>query len=57
MAKAYWITCYRRSTTRTRSPLTLSSPALPSRPRAQVPVRAPAKTYEAGMNQRTVVTE
>lgn len=59
MAKAYWITCYRSIS----NPEALAAYAKLAGPAIQAAggrflVRgSPAKTYEAGMNQRTVVTE
>jgi len=59
MAKAYWITCYRSI----KNPDALAAYAKLAGPSIQAAggkflVRgSPAKTYEAGMNQRTVVTE
>src|SRR5437868_6346036 len=60
MAKAYWVVCYRSI----KSPEKLAAYAKLAGPAVQAAggrflVRAPtpAKTYEAGLNQRTVVTE
>ena len=60
MAKAYWITCYRSI----KNPDALAAYAKLAAPAIQAAggrflVRAPtpAKTYEAGIAQRTVVTE
>jgi uncharacterized protein (DUF1330 family) len=59
MAKAYWITCYRAI----NDPGALAAYAKLAGPAIQAAggrflVRGtPAKTYEAGLNQRTVVTE
>src|SRR5436190_16585994 len=59
MAKAYWITCYRSIS----DPDALAAYAKLAGPAIQAAggkflVRGtPAKTYELGMNQRTVVTE
>jgi uncharacterized protein (DUF1330 family) len=59
MAKAYWITCYRSIS----NPEALAAYAKLAGPAIQTAggrflVRGnPAKTYEAGLNQRTVVTE
>src|SRR3954463_1020017 len=59
MAKAYWITCYRSIS----DPDALAAYAKLAGPAIQAAggkflVRgSPAKTYEAGLNQRTVVTE
>jgi uncharacterized protein (DUF1330 family) len=59
MAKAYWITCYRSIS----NPDALAAYAKLAGPAIQAAggkflVRGnPSKTYEAGVNQRTVVTE
>ena len=59
MAKAYWITCYRSIS----NPDALASYAKLAGPAIQAAggkflVRGnPSKTYEAGVSQRTVVTE
>ncbi len=60
MAKAYWITCYRTI----KNPDALAAYAKLAAPAIQaaggrflVRAPAPAKTYEAGIAQRTVVTE
>ena len=60
MAKAYWITCYRSI----KNPEALAAYAKLAAPAIQaaggrflVRSATPAKIYEAGMNQRTVVTE
>jgi uncharacterized protein (DUF1330 family) len=59
MAKAYWITCYRSIS----NPEALAAYAKLAAPAIQAGggrflVRGtPAKTYEAGLNQRTVVVE
>jgi uncharacterized protein (DUF1330 family) len=59
MAKAYWITCYRSI----KNPEALAAYAKLAGPSIQAAggrflVRGtPAKTFEAGLNQRTVVTE
>jgi uncharacterized protein (DUF1330 family) len=60
MAKAYWITTYRSI----KNPEALAAYAKLAAPAIQAGggrflVRAPtpAKTYEAGLNQRTVITE
>ena len=60
MAKAYWITLYRSI----KNPDALAAYAKIAAPAIQaaggrflVRAPAPAKTYEAGINQRTVVTE
>ena len=59
MAKAYWITCYRSIS----NPEALAAYAKIAGPAIQAAggrflVRGtPAKTYEAGQNERTVITE
>ena len=59
MAKAYWITCYRSIS----DPEALAAYAKLAGPAIQAAggrflVRGnPAKTFEAGLNQRTVITE
>ena len=59
MAKAYWITCYRSIS----DPEALAAKAKLAGPAIQAAggrflVRGnPAKTYESGLNQRTVITE
>lgn len=59
MAKAYWVVCYHSI----RNPEALAAYAKLAGPVIQASggrflVRGtPAKTYEAGLNQRTVVTE
>ena len=59
MAKAYWVVCYHSI----KNPDALAAYARIAAPAIQAAggrflVRGtPAKTYEAGMNQRTVVTE
>ena len=59
MAKAYWVVCYHAI----KNPDALAAYAKIAGPAIQaaggrILVRGtPAKTYEAGMNQRTVVTE
>jgi uncharacterized protein (DUF1330 family) len=59
MAKAYWITCYRSIS----NPEALAAYAKLAGPAIQAAggrflVRgSPAKTYEAGLSQRTVITE
>ena len=60
MAKAYWVVCYRSI----KNPEALAAYAKLAAPAIQaaggrflVRSPAPAKTYESGLNQRTVVTE
>ena len=59
MAKAYWITCY-RSISNPDALATyakLAGPAIQQAGGRFLVRGSPAKTYEAGQNQRTVVTE
>ena len=60
MAKAYWVVCYRSI----RNPDALAAYAKLAAPAIQaaggrflVRTATPAKTYEGGLNQRTIVTE
>jgi uncharacterized protein (DUF1330 family) len=60
MPKAYWVVCYKAI----RNPEKLAAYAKIAGPAIQaaggkflVRSPSPAKTYEAGLNQRTVVTE
>ena len=60
MAKAYWVVCYRSI----RNPDALAAYAKIAAPAIQaaggrflVRTATPAKIYEGGLNQRTVVTE
>jgi uncharacterized protein (DUF1330 family) len=59
MAKAYWITCYRSITDQEAfaNYAKLAGPAIQAAGGRFVVRGNPAKTYEAGLNQRTVVTE
>jgi uncharacterized protein (DUF1330 family) len=60
MAKAYWVVCYRsiKSPEKLAAYAKIAGPAvLSAGGRFLVRAPAPAKTYEAGLNQRTVVTE
>jgi uncharacterized protein (DUF1330 family) len=59
MPKAYWITCYRSITDQEAfaAYAKLAGPAIQAAGGRFVVRGNPAKTYEAGMNQRTVVTE
>ena len=59
MAKAYWITCYRsiKNPDALAAYAKLAGPAIQAQGGRFVVRGAPAKTYEAGINQRTVVTE
>jgi uncharacterized protein (DUF1330 family) len=59
MAKAYWITCYRSITNQEAfaAYAKLAGPAVQQAGGRFLVRGTPAKTYEAGLNQRTVVTE
>lgn len=59
MAKAYWITCYRSISNpeALAAYAKLAGPAIQQAGGRFVVRGSPAKTYEAGLNQRTVVTE
>jgi uncharacterized protein (DUF1330 family) len=59
MAKAYWITCYRSISNQEAlaAYAKLAGPAIQAAGGKFLVRGNPAKTYEAGMNQRTVVTE
>jgi uncharacterized protein (DUF1330 family) len=59
MAKAYWITCYRsiKNPDALAAYAKLAGPAIQAQGGRFVVRGSPARTYEAGINQRTVVTE
>jgi uncharacterized protein (DUF1330 family) len=59
MAKAYWITCYRSISDQEAfaAYAKLAGPAIQAAGGRFVVRGNPAKTYEAGLSQRTVVTE
>jgi uncharacterized protein (DUF1330 family) len=59
MAKAYWITCYRSITDQDAfaAYAKLAGPAIHAAGGRFLARGNPAKTYEAGLSQRTVVTE
>jgi uncharacterized protein (DUF1330 family) len=59
MAKAYWITCYRSISNpdAMAAYAKLAGPAIQQAGGRFLVRGSPAKTYEAGQNQRTVVTE
>jgi uncharacterized protein (DUF1330 family) len=59
MAKAYWITCYRSISNpdALAAYAKLAGPAIQQAGGRFLVRGSPAKTYEAGQNQRTVVTE
>jgi uncharacterized protein (DUF1330 family) len=59
MAKAYWITCYRSITDQDAlaAYAKLAGPAIQAAGGRFLVRGNPAKTFESGLNQRTVVTE
>ena len=59
MAKAYWIVCYRsiRKPEALAAYAKLAGPAIQGAGGRFLVRGTPAKTYEAGLNQRTVMTE
>ena len=59
MAKAYWITCYRsiKNPDALAAYAKLAGPAIQKAGGRLLARGTPAKTFEAGLNQRTVVTE
>jgi uncharacterized protein (DUF1330 family) len=60
MAKAYWITTYRsiKNPDKLAAYAKLAGPAIQAAGgRFLVRAPSPAKTFEAGLNQRTVITE
>jgi uncharacterized protein (DUF1330 family) len=59
MAKAYWITCYRsiKNPEKLAAYAKLAGPAIQAAGGRFLVRGTPAKTFEAGVNQRTVVTE
>jgi len=59
MAKAYWITCYRsiKNPDALAAYAKLAGPAIQAAGGRFLVRGAPAKTYEGGLNQRTVITE
>lgn len=59
MAKAYWISCYRSISSPDALAVyaKLATPAIQGAGGRFVVRGMPAKTYEAGLNQRTVVVE
>lgn len=59
MAKAYWITCYRsiKNPDKLAAYAKLAGPSIQAAGGRFLVRGAPAKTFEAGLNQRTVVTE
>ena len=60
MAKAYWVTCYHsiKNAEALAAYAKLAAPAIQAAGgRFLVRAPTPAKTYEAGLNQRTIVVE
>ena len=59
MAKAYWITCYRSINDQEAfaAYAKLAGPAIQAAGGRFLVRGNPAKTYESGLNQRTVITE
>jgi len=59
MAKAYWITCYRniKNQDKVAAYAKLAGPAIQAAGGKFLVRGSPVKTYEAGLNQRTVITE
>jgi uncharacterized protein (DUF1330 family) len=59
MAKAYWISCYRaiRNPDKLAAYAKLAAPAIQAAGGRFLVRGMPAKTYENGINQRTVVVE
>lgn len=59
MAKAYWVVCYRaiRNPDKVAAYAKLAGPAIQAAGGRFLVRGTPAKTYEGGLNQRTVVTE
>jgi uncharacterized protein (DUF1330 family) len=59
MAKAYWITCYRsiKDPEKLAAYAKLAAPSIQKAGGRFLVRGAPSKTFEAGLNQRTVVTE
>ena len=60
MAKAYWVVCYRsiKNPDKLAAYAKLAAPAIQAAGgRFLVRAPTPAKTYEGGLNQRTIITE
>jgi uncharacterized protein (DUF1330 family) len=60
MAKAYWVVCYRaiKNPEKLAAYAKLAAPAIQAAGgRYLVRAPTPAKTYENGLNQRTIITE
>ena len=57
MAKAYWVGCYRSNPDALAAYAKLAGPAIAAAGGKFLVRGTPAKTYEAGLDQRTVVIE
>jgi uncharacterized protein (DUF1330 family) len=59
MAKAYWVVCYRaiKNPDKLAAYAKLAGPAIQAAGGRFLVRGTPSKTYEGGLNQRTVVTE
>ena len=59
MAKAYWVVCYRavKNPDKLAAYAKLAGPAIQGAGGRFLVRGTPSKTYEGGLNQRTVVTE
>jgi uncharacterized protein (DUF1330 family) len=59
MAKAYWVVCYRaiKNPDKLAAYAKLAGPAIQAAGGRFLVRGTPAKTYEGGLNQRTVVSE
>lgn len=59
MPKAYWVVCYRavKNPDKLAAYAKLAAPAIQAAGGRFLVRGTPAKTYEGGLNQRTVVTE
>ena len=59
MAKGYWVVCYRsiKNPDALAAYAKLAGPAIQAAGGRFLVRGTPAKTYEAGLNQRTVITE
>ncbi len=59
MAKAYWVVCYRsvRNPEKLAAYAKIAGPAVQANGGRFIVRGMPSKTYEAGLNQRTVVVE
>ena len=59
MAKAYWVVCYRsiKDPEKLAAYAKLAAPSIQAAGGRFLVRGSPSKTYESGLNQRTVVTE